>query len=146
MIATPDEQLRPEPIADPTTAFYWEGAAAGELRVQTCDACQHVQFPPNVVCENCRNDHLGYRVSSGRGTLYAKTVMHQAFHPAFAESLPVALCLVDLDDAPGIRLLTNLVDVDAAQVETGAALRVVFEQRGASVLPQFTAAGQGGGR
>lgn len=138
--------IRPEPVADDVSAFYWEGAAQGELRVQSCNACGNAQFPPNVICERCQSFDLAYRVSAGRGTLYAKTVLHQAFHPAFTEDVPLTLCLVDLDDAPGVRLLTNLVDVDPDQVETGAALEVRFVARGNTVLPQFTLAGNGGGK
>lgn len=136
---TADELLtKPEPISDAYTAFYWEGAAAGELRVQSCATCRHQQFPPNVLCEKCQSTDLTHVTSAGTGTLYAKTVMHQAFHPAFADSVPFTLCLVDLDDAPGVRILTNLVDAEPDEVQVGDAVHVVFEKRGGSVLPQFT--------
>jgi len=136
---TDDEQLgKPEPISNAYTAFYWEGAAAGELRVQCCAACEHRQFPPNVLCEKCQSADLTHVVSSGTGTIYAKTVMHQAFHPAFADSVPFALVLVDLDDSPGVRIETNLVDSDPSAAQIGDAVHAVFEKRGDSVLPQFT--------
>jgi uncharacterized OB-fold protein len=74
---------------------------------------------------------------SGRGTLYARTVLHQAFHPDFADAVPYTVALVDLDDAPGARLLANLVETDPSEVRAGDPLEVTFEQRGDGAIPQF---------
>jgi hypothetical protein len=59
---------------------------------------------------------------SGRGTLYSYAFLHHPQHPAF--DYPVLAALVDLDE--GIRLLSNLVGVESAQVEIGMSLEVSF--------------------
>jgi uncharacterized OB-fold protein len=128
---------KPVPIPDKYSQFYWDGAVRGELLIQRCDACQRFQYPPSVVCESCQSREITPTKVSGRGTLYARTVLHQAFHPDFADAVPYVVALVDLDDAPGARVLTNIVDADSSALHAGDALEVTFEHRGESALPQF---------
>jgi uncharacterized protein len=134
---------KPAPVPDHASAFFWEGAARGELLVQQCADCDSFQYPPTVVCEKCQSRDVRPARVSGRGTLYSLTVMHQAFLPVFAEDLPFTIALVDLDDAPGARLLTNIVEADPAQLTAGDPLEVVFEPRGDYAVPQFRPARPG---
>lgn len=132
---------KPEPVPDQASRFYWEGAKRGELLVQQCDECHSFQFPPTVVCESCHARSLTPAKVSGSGTVYSKTVLHQAFLPVFAEDVPFTVALVDLDDAPGVRILTNLIGEGVAELGAGAPVEVFFEERGDSALPQFRPAG-----
>ncbi|WP_043258999.1 Zn-ribbon domain-containing OB-fold protein [Streptomyces prunicolor] len=125
------------PVPDRYSAFYWENAARGRLAVQACEECGQVQFPPNAVCESCQSQSLTARPVSGRATLYAMTVIRQAFHPAWKDSLPYVIAQVQLDDAPGIRIQTNIVQADPADLKAGDPLEVVYEQRGDVTVPQF---------
>jgi len=128
---------RPVPAPDETTAFYWEGAAAGKLLVQKCAACGRMQYPPDVVCTWCQALDLEVVESSGRGKLYSFAVVDRPFHPAFVDAIPYVVGLVDLDDQDGLRLLTNIVGGEPMDLVVGAAVEVVFEQRGQVTLPQF---------
>jgi uncharacterized OB-fold protein len=74
---------------------------------------------------------------SGRGTLFAFTVLHQPFHPGFVDAVPMIIGLTELDDAPGVRILTNIVEADPAELHCGLPVEVVFEQREEFALPQF---------
>ncbi|MEV8546517.1 OB-fold domain-containing protein [Streptomyces sp. NPDC051572] len=125
------------PVPDSVSAFFWEGAARSELLIQRCAPCGEFQYPPMPVCESCQSRDLVPTQVSGRASLYALTVLHQAFLPEFAEDLPYTLALVDLDDAPGVRLLTNVVQVAPQQLSIGDPLEVLFEQRGDTALPMF---------
>jgi len=135
---------KPVPVPDQFSAFYWENAAQGRLAVQACDECEHVQFPPNAVCENCQSVSLSARPTSGRGTLYAMTVMRQPFHPGWADSVPYVIAMVELDDAPGVRVQANILNADPVDLKAGDPLEVVFEQRGDMTLPQFRPVTQNG--
>lgn len=129
---------KPEPVPDAVSAFYWEHAARGELAIQGFEDSDFVQFPPNSVAE--RIDVSGSAravVVSGRGTLYAYTILHQAFHPAFGDSVPLAIGLTELDDHPGIRILSNIVDAEPGELRSGLPVEVTFEKRGTQSLPQF---------
>ena len=45
------QRARPKPT--PETQHFWDGTKAGELRLQRCDACAHVYFPPRPFCPSC---------------------------------------------------------------------------------------------
>jgi len=41
-------RARPQPT--PETQHFWDGTRAGELRLQRCNACRKVYFPPRPFC------------------------------------------------------------------------------------------------
>lgn len=140
MAAVEGEHMdRPVPEPDETSRFYWEAAEAGQLSVQRCSSCQRYLFPPSVACPRCLTDTLVPTPVSGRGRVHAFTVARQAFDPSF--EVPYVLALVELEEDPEVRILTNLVQTDPAAVTGGAPVEVVFERRGATALPQFRLAG-----
>jgi uncharacterized OB-fold protein len=54
----------------------------------------------------------------------------RAFLPGGKEDVPYVVGFVELDDAPGLRLVTNLVDDDAT-VQIGARVHATFADLGA---------------
>lgn len=136
---------RPRPVPDPTSGAYWAAAGRGELVVAQCDACGRAHHPPEPACPACGADGPRPRVVSGRGTVFAACVVRQAFDAAFADAVPYHLALVAPDDAPEVRILTNLLGADAAEpVPVGTPVEVGFERLdgpGAVALPQFRVVG-----
>ncbi len=130
---------KPVPQPDAVSEFYWEGARQGKLLVQRCDACRRYQYPPTVVCQMCGADPLTPAEVSGRGHIYAFTVARQTFDPAF--EVPFVLALVELEEDPSARILTNVVGCAPEDVKGGAPVEVTFEVRGEWSLPQFRLAG-----
>jgi len=51
---TAGEVLRPVVTAD--TAFFWDGTARGELRIQRCGGCGALRYPPGPMCPACGAD------------------------------------------------------------------------------------------
>jgi uncharacterized OB-fold protein len=131
--------VRPVPIPDAVSAFYWDNAKAGRLTVQGFEGTDILQHPPSPVPEvpgGGDGKPIAVQVS-GRGTLFAFTVLHQPFHPGFVDAMPLIIGLTELDDAPRVRILTNIVDADPRELRCGLPMEVVFEQRGEFALPQF---------
>lgn len=130
---------RPRPVPDAVSAFYWAAAARGELAVLACDGCGLAHHPPDVACPHCGAAALTPRTVSGRGTVFAACLVRQAFDAAFTDALPYPLVLVELDDEPGVRVLTNLADGAgwAEPIAVGTPVEVTFEQHDDWVLPQF---------
>lgn len=100
------EPRRPRPVPTPETQAFWDGARAGELRLQRCRACAHVYFPPRPFCPRCASREVEVFRASGRATLYSY-VIHQRESPGF--SPPYAIAVVALEEGP--RMMTSLVDV-----------------------------------
>ena len=78
---------------------------------------------------------------SGRATLYAYTVTQQAFHPYFADKLPLLLASIELVEQADLKMVTNLVGCTEDDLTTDMPLRVVFQRIDDElVLPLFTPA------
>jgi uncharacterized OB-fold protein len=80
---------------------------------------------------------------SGQGRVWSYVVPHPPLLPDYAERAPYNVILVELADAPRIRLVGNLVSeagapldsLDPDRVRIGARVRVVFDP--VTGLPQW---------
>ena len=97
------KRARPQPT--PETRHYWEGAKAGELRLQRCDDCRHTYFPPRPFCPACASRKVSVFRATGRGRLFSYVINHR---PAPGFTAPYSIAVVELDEGP--RLMTNIVD------------------------------------
>jgi len=104
-------------------AVFWEGAASGRLVAQRCADCESFRHPPRPMCPRCSSLAMEVVPLTGRGTLYSYAILHHPQHPAF--DFPVLAALVDLDE--GVRVVSNLVDVDPGDVSIGMRLELAFE-------------------
>jgi uncharacterized OB-fold protein len=80
-----------------------------------------------------------YTEVSGRGTIYARTVMRRGDGP-FRGAAPYVLAMVELEEGP--TMMTNIVGADPETVVVGQAVRVVFDRAPDSTdaVPRFTPA------
>lgn len=135
----PDDM--PRPAASRETLPWWEAAAAHRLVVQRCRACVHPRHPPGPICPACHDVGFDWVESSGRGTIYTWTAVHRAFVPSLAAVLPYVVVVVELDDPPGVRMVSNLVEADPTAVRVGQRVRVVWEDVAPGLaLPRFVLA------
>ena len=133
---------RPLPQPDDATAPYWAACREHELRMQRCARCGHLQFPPRPLCSRCQSRNAVWVPVSGRGKVYSWVVCHPPVLPAFRERAPFAVVLVELAEDPGLRIVGNLLDCAADQIDFGLEVEVVFEDRGDEVtVPQWRPAG-----
>ncbi|MDO8363416.1 MAG: OB-fold domain-containing protein [Actinomycetota bacterium] len=132
-------QPAPPPLPDdPSTAYFWEGTRAGELRILRCRSCGFYVHMPRPVCRNCQSMDLAGEKVSGKATLYAFTETHKAFHPFFVSRVPYLLATVELAEQPHLHFLTNLVGIAEADVRIGMQLEVAFEELSPEiVIPVF---------
>ena len=65
---------RPRPVPTPETRHFWDGAKIGEPRLQRCDACAHVYFPPRPFCPSCASREVSVFKASGKGRLYSYVI------------------------------------------------------------------------
>ncbi|MFF0814965.1 Zn-ribbon domain-containing OB-fold protein [Rhodococcus sp. NPDC003318] len=130
--------VKPRPLADDTTAPYWESARRGRLSLQYCRACARYVHLPATHCPTCTGTDLEWREVSGDATLYSYTAMHDSPGPGFADSLPYLVAIGELVEQPGLLVTANLLDADAADLHIGMPLKVAFEELAPdTVVPQF---------
>jgi uncharacterized OB-fold protein len=117
---SPAAQAVIRPVASPDTAFFWEGTAAGELRVQACDSCGALRHPPGPRCPSCGAMATGsYVVAAGTGEVYSYVVHHHP--PVPGKRLPIVIALVQLPE--GVRMTGELLGVAPGQVRIGLPVR-----------------------
>ncbi len=76
------EPARAKPKPTPETQHFWDGTAAGELRLQRCDACANVYFPPRPFCPSCASRKVSVFKASGKARLYSYVINHRPAAPA----------------------------------------------------------------
>ena len=121
-------------ITDENGAF-WSGGRDGELLIIRCTSCGYWIHPPTPRCPQCLSDSVEPQAVSGRGTVYSYTINRQAWVPGL--EVPFVIAMVELDEQPGLRLMTNIVDCPTDEVEIGMPVEVTFVERGEAFIPVF---------
>ena len=101
---------------------FWEAARDGRLVAQGCISCGRLRHPPRPLCPHCHSHDHELVELSGRGVVYSYALLHHPRNPLF--DYPVVAALVDLDE--GVRLVTDLVDVEPGDVRIGLPVAVTF--------------------
>lgn len=130
-----EQPFRVLPRITEANAHFWQGGAEGELRILRCGACGFYVHPPSSRCPECLASELAPEAVSGLGTVHTFTLNHQVWVPAADH--PYAIAIVELDEQPGLRIMTNIVHCPAEKVAIGMRVRVVFEQHDDVYFPLF---------
>ncbi|HVN50194.1 MAG TPA: OB-fold domain-containing protein [Acidimicrobiales bacterium] len=124
-----DESTRPARLEPPVTDAsepFWEATRQRRLMLPWCTACDRPFWYPREVCPRCLGSAIEWRAASGRGEVYAHTVEHKPvmLKAVFGDE-PYCVALVELDE--GVRLMSNIVDVDPLAVEVGMRVSARWE-------------------
>jgi uncharacterized OB-fold protein len=128
---------RPLPQPTPETEHFWQGTRKGELRLQRCEECENVYFPPRPFCPACASRRVSVFAASGRATLHSYVINHRAIPDSGFEA-PYAIAVVLLQEGP--RMLSNIVDTPQTPeaLVLDMPLEVVFEHFSEDIsLPFF---------
>lgn len=126
---------RAVPLLDALTESFWTSGRDGVLMILQCLDCAHRVHPPAPRCRQCHSSRLGPRPALGRGVVYAYTVNHQRWIETATE--PYVVAIVELDDQPGLRLTTNVVDCEPEQMSVGMPVIVDFVPLDGTWIPVF---------
>jgi uncharacterized OB-fold protein len=131
---------RPNRVLRPVDEQFWEFCSDGELRLQRCQDCAHISWPPSDVCERCGRTHLNWELLSGRGTV----VSWCTFVKRYYDILPVPWdsILVRLEEGP--LFVSSPVGFTNEDVRADLPVTVDFldceDDRGPFSLPVFARA------
>ena len=113
---------RPAPLLTEDNHWFWDAARDGKIVAQRCSGCHRLRHPPRPMCPWCRSLQFEIADLSGRGSVYSYSILHHPQNPAF--EYPVIAALIDLEE--GVRVLSNLVDVEPGDVHIGMPVAVDF--------------------
>ena len=107
--AVTDAPTSIRPMVNRDSQFFWDGTQLGELRIQKCNACGALRFPPGPACPSLRaRIDRGYVVASRhRHRLLATSCTRTRRCPG--KELPIVIALIDLDE--GVRMVGEVVGV-----------------------------------
>ncbi|SHN40004.1 Zn-ribbon domain-containing OB-fold protein [Cryptosporangium aurantiacum] len=119
--ALPAEHVR---IAtNPDTEPFWEAAKENRLVACACGSCGAFRMPPTPFCPSCRSKAKNWVELSGRATVFSYSIVHG--YPGIKD-IVIAAAVLDLEGAPGARLVSDIIDVDPDDVHIGLGVEVVF--------------------
>jgi uncharacterized OB-fold protein len=126
---------------DEWTTPFWQAASEHRLVAPKCTSCGAFRMPPSPFCWNCRHQDVEWIELSGRGTVYTFVIARQALIPQLQAAMPNVVAVIELDDAPGCRLVGNILEVDFDAVEIGMSVVVAWDDIDDTVtIPRFVPA------
>jgi hypothetical protein len=138
-----DEKVTQEYIVDPNVYIcdplpqetrdqnriypFYDHLKQGRLTTTTCKDCEHIAWPPRIVCPECMSDDLEWVDFPPSGKIYAFTVQVGGVPPGF--EAPLVYALIDFDN--GVRIISPLIDTNPDDVNVGdeVVLKVVDAPR-----------------
>ena len=130
-----EQPFRVLPKLTPQNEHFWRGGADGELRFQRCRPCGVYIHPPSPRCPECLGKDIEIAAVGGRATVATFTLNHQPWVPS--PDHPYAIAIVEIEEQPQLRLMTNIVGCDAESVHIGMKVQVTFEQHDDVYIPVF---------
>jgi hypothetical protein len=121
-------------VDDLDTGAFFAAAGRGELAVCQCASCGRSLHMPMRWCRHCGTDEVTWRTVRPTGRIHSYSVITHQVHPAF--DVPYTVVLVDLDDAPEVRLAGRLAG--RADLAIGDPMYATFSELGDGAgLPQW---------
>lgn len=138
-LSPPDELFQLD--TDTWTAPYWDAAKERRLTALRCTDCGRFRMVPAPFCPHCRSQAHDWPTLSGKGVVYSFCIVNVPIVKQMQGHTPYVPAVVSLPDAPGIRLMTNIVDCPVGEIAIDKEVNVVWHERDDGVvIPRFTLA------
>jgi uncharacterized OB-fold protein len=136
----PADMPRPQPDIDDQQ--FWANCAGERLCFQGCADCGALRHPPTPICWNCHSVAVKWVEAPEEASVYTFNVVYHPSHPAVTKVVPYIGAVVDFPTMPGVRVVTNIVDVDPATVSIGMSVKLVWDDIGDGMkIYRFKSAG-----
>jgi uncharacterized OB-fold protein len=126
-VTSPQQQPTPRgdlPTIEAETQPFWDAARDERYLIRRCADCGKPHHYPRPFCPFCWSENVPWEQASGRATLYTYSTVYLNDLPPFNSQLPYVAAIVDLEEGP--RVMTRIVDADAAELAIGMALEVTY--------------------
>lgn len=121
--AVPGDHIR---IAmDPWTEPFWQAAKQERLVAACCARCGTFRMPPTPFCPTCQSQETTWPQLPGTGRIYSFAICTRSPF-ADVEDFLYAPAVIELDGAPGVRLVSNVIDVAVDAIQIGTRVGVVW--------------------
>lgn len=132
-----DKPFRIQPGLTQDNIHFWHGGVDGELCFLHCNDCDTWIHPPQPICPECLKKNIEPKAVSGKAKLHSFTINRQPWIPGFEP--PYVIGLVEIEEDPRVRMMTNIVNCELDDVKIDMPLEVIFEEQddGIVFIPLF---------
>lgn len=95
------------------------------LEAGKCKKCGQAYFPPRLICPECKSKEFETIRLKPAGKLLTYTIIRVA-SDKFSLQTPYVVGIVELKD--GVKLTTQIADVDFNKIKIGMKLKLVFRK------------------
>lgn len=137
LLPIPDSISRLHP--DPFTQPFWDAAREHRLVAARCAGCGTIRpMPPGPFCWGCDNLDVEWVTLPGSGSVHTFTIVRTALMPELADVVPYVIAVIELDEAPGARIMSNVIGIPVEDVSVGLRVRVAWDHVDEeTVIPRF---------
>ena len=128
---------RPLPTITEDTKRFWDSCHERAAELQECNDCSKFRFYPGPICHYCGSDAFTWKPISGKGTVWACTVLERAKGNPFENDTPIVIAVIRLAEGP--YMMSNIMDADSdGGPEIGTPVAIDYEDISDEVtLPVF---------
>ncbi|HKI77269.1 MAG TPA: Zn-ribbon domain-containing OB-fold protein [Ignavibacteriaceae bacterium] len=95
------------------------------LEAGKCKKCGQAYFPPRLICPECKSKSFENIQLNPEGILLTYTIIRVGSEK-FSLQTPYAVGIVELKE--GVKLTTQIADVDLKKIKIGMKLKLVFRK------------------
>lgn len=118
----------PVPVPQLDDTAFWRSCNERVLRFQACADCARLRHPPIPMCPHCRSVRVTWRPAPEQARVFSFTVIHHGVHTALAGRLPYVVVVLEFDGMEGVRLVSNLTDVDPREIRIGQMVALYWDE------------------
>jgi uncharacterized OB-fold protein len=85
-------------VTQPAAEPFWSGLREHRLSVQRCPECLALRYPAATICPECLHHGGEWTDISPYGTLWSYVVYHRDLSGSFADEIPYAIGVVELEE------------------------------------------------
>ena len=115
-------------VDDKEGAAFWEGTRNEELRFPRCRSCNRFHWYLCSLCPFCHSPDIEWKAITCQPKLWSWTYVRWPIGRLFDIHGPYILILVEFDEAPGVHLVSDLVDCQPEDVYIGMPLEVIYQR------------------
>ncbi|MFD0826927.1 Zn-ribbon domain-containing OB-fold protein [Neobacillus sp. M.A.Huq-85] len=131
---------KPIPLKSQDNHPFWDAADRHELMIQKCESCQRYLHPPGPACAKCGSTELSWENlgSDVTGTVYSYVISYRPFLPGFQDDLPLVIAVVQLEKAPDVKIIGNIIHCSPEDVKIGMSVKMTWQDINEErALPQW---------